>query len=230
MLLSILYGCVRLLLDLPLVGARPSAARDVELLVLRHEVRVLRCRAKRARYQPGDRLVLAGLSRLLPQSERHRFPLRPETLLRWHRELARRKWAACGQRRGPGRPPLPTELRDLVLRLTRENPAWGYQRLRGELLKLGYTASATAIRAVLREHRVPPAPCRAGLSWQAFLRAQARGVLACDFFYRRDRHPPDAGRPVLPGRPSPSRVAGRLRRAPHGGLGGAAGAERAMSA
>ena len=96
MLLSILYACVRLLVDLLLVRARPSAARDAELLVLRHEVRVLRRQVRRVRYCPGDRLVLAGLSRLLPSSEWWRFPVRPETLRRWHRELARWKWAAFG--------------------------------------------------------------------------------------------------------------------------------------
>src|SRR5215213_10212528 len=130
MLVSSVYASVRLLLDLLLVGSRPALARDVELLALRHEVRVLRRHAKRPRYHPGDRLVLAGLSRLLPRAEAWRFPVRPETLLRWHRELVRRKWAAFGKRRGPGRPPVAAEIRDLVLRLARENPRWGYQRIR----------------------------------------------------------------------------------------------------
>jgi putative transposase len=87
-----------------------------------------------------------------------------------------------GRRRGPGRPPLSPACRDLVLWLATENPGWGYQRIRGELLKLGYRVSATAIRSLLRRHGVPPAPRRVGLSWRAFLRAHARGVLACDFF------------------------------------------------
>src|SRR3712207_239430 len=181
MLTSILYACVLLLLDLLLIGSRPDLARDVELLVLRHEVRVLRRHANRPRYQPGDRLVLAGLSRLLPRSEWWRFPVRPETLLRWHRELVRRKWAAFGRRRDPGRPPLPTEVRALIVRLAAENPGWGYRRIRGELLGLGHDVSATAIRSVLRRRGIPPAPGRGGLAWPAFLRAQARGVLACDF-------------------------------------------------
>ena len=105
--LSTLYAFTCLLLDLLLVRSRPDRARDVELFVLRHEVRVLRRQARRVRYHPGDRLLLAGLSRLLPCAEWHRFPVRPETLLRWHRELVRRKWAAFGRRRGSGRPPLP---------------------------------------------------------------------------------------------------------------------------
>jgi transposase InsO family protein len=182
MVISILYACVRLLLELLLVRARSSAARDVELLVLRHEVRVLRRRAKRPRYQPGDRLVLAGLSRLVPGAEWWRFPVRPETLLRWHRELVRRKWAAFGGRRGPGRPTLPPDVRALIARLAAENPGWGYRRIRGELLGLGHDVSATAIRSVLRRRGIPPASQRGGLAWPAFLRAQARGVLACDFF------------------------------------------------
>jgi hypothetical protein len=110
------------------------------------------------------------------------FLVRPETLLRWHRELVRRQWAMFGRRRGPGRPPLSSAYGDLVLRVATENPRWGYQRSHGELLKLGYCVSATAIRSVLRRHGVPPAPRRAGVSWRAFLRAHAAGVLAGDFF------------------------------------------------
>ena len=182
MLPSILYAAVRLLLDLALLRCRNGTAHDLELLALRHEVRVLRRRTKRIPWRPGDRLVLAALSRCLPRARWHAFPVRPETLLRWHRELVRRKWAGFGRRRGPGRPPLPAACRDLVLRLAVENPCWGYQRIRGELLKLEHHVSATTIRALLRRHGVPPAPRRAGLSWRTFLRAHAAGVLACDFF------------------------------------------------
>jgi putative transposase len=110
------------------------------------------------------------------------LPVRPATLLRWHRELVRRTWAAFGRSRGPGRPPLPADLRDLIGRLATENPSWGYRRIRGELLKLGHDVSATAIQAVLRRRGVPPAPRRSGLSWRVFLRAHAGAVLACDFF------------------------------------------------
>jgi putative transposase len=182
MLLAILYAVVRLLLDLVVVRCRSDTTRDLELLALRHEVRVLRRRTKRIAWRPGDRLVLTALSRWFPRAGWQAFPVRPETLLRWHRELVRRKWAVFGRRRGPGRPPLPPTCRALVLRLATENAGWGYQRIRGELLKLGYCVSATAIRALLRQHGVPPAPRRAGLSWPAFLRAHAAGVLACDFF------------------------------------------------
>jgi hypothetical protein len=182
MLSSLLYAAVRLLLDLFLLRCRSGAARDLELLALRHEVRVLRRRTKGLAWRPGDRLVLAALSRCLPRVAWPVFPVRPETLLRWHRDLVRRQWTTFGRRRGPGRPPLPAVCRELVLRLATENPGWGYQRIRGELLKLGHSVSATAIRSLLRRHGVPPAPRRAGLSWRAFLRAHAQGVLACDFF------------------------------------------------
>jgi putative transposase len=182
MLPSLLYAVVRLLVDLALLRCHSHTARDLELLVLRHEVRVLRRRAKRIAWRPGDRLVLTALSRGLPRASWHAFPVRPETLLRWHRDLVRRQWALFGRRRRPGRPPLPAASRDLVLRLAAENPRWGYQRIHGELLKLGHQVSATAIRSLLQRHGLPPAPRRAGVSWRAFLRAHAQGVLACDCF------------------------------------------------
>jgi putative transposase len=181
MLPSLLYATVLLLLDVALLRGRSDAARDLELLAF-HEVRVLRRRTQRLPWRPGDRLVLTALSRCLPRAGWHAFPVRPETLLRWHRELVRHKWAAFGRRRRPGRPPLPPACRDLVLRLAQENPRWGYQRLCGELFKLGHRVSATTVRSLLRRHGIPPAPQRAGLSWRAFLRAHAAGVLACDFF------------------------------------------------
>ncbi len=145
-------------------------------------MRVLRRCTKRVPWRPGDRLVLTALSRCLSRIDWLVFPVRPETLLRWHRDLVRRRWAAFGRRRRLGRPPLPAAARDLILQLAQENPRWGYQRIRGELLKLGHCISATTIRALLGRHRIPPAPRRAGLSWRAFLRAHAAGVLACDFF------------------------------------------------
>jgi putative transposase len=182
LLLSILYALLSLLPDLVLVRSQRGRTRDVELLALRHEVRVLRRQARRTAWHSGDRFVLALLSQHLPRAAWGLLPVRPETLLRWHREIVRRKWAAFGRRRRPGRPPLPTDLRDLVERLAAENPTWGYQRIRGELLKLGHDVSATAIRSTLRRRGVPPAPRRSRLSWRAFLGAHAGAVLECDFF------------------------------------------------
>jgi putative transposase len=182
MFLSVLYAISAFLLDLLLPRMGVERASEVELLALRHEVRVLQRQVKRTRRGPADRLVLTVLSRCLPRAEWGRLPVRPETLLRWHRELVQRKWTAFGRRRGLGRPPLAPDLRELIARMARENPTWGCVRLRGELLKLGHAVSASAIRSLLRRRGIPPAPRRAGLAWPAFLRAHAAGLLACDFF------------------------------------------------
>jgi putative transposase len=171
-LLSLTYALLRLLLDLLLVRFSAASIRDAELLALRHEVRVLRRQTKRVAWRSGDRLIVAALSRCLPRPEWHVFPVRPEPLLRWHRALVRRRWAAFGRRRGPGRPPLPTDVVDLVVRLARENPRWGYQRITGELFKVGHHVPPTAVRTILRRHRVPPAPRRAGLAWPLVLSAR----------------------------------------------------------
>ena len=180
MLFSYLYTIVCGFLDVVLVYTASERPQTIELLALRHEVRVLRRQVQRAHWRAGDRLVLAALSRCVPRGEWWRFPVRPETLLRWHRALVRRKWATFGRRRGPGRPPRAPEVRDLILRLARENPTWGYVRMRGELFKLGHAVAASTIQLLLRRHHVPPAPRRAGLSWAACLRAHAAGLLACD--------------------------------------------------
>jgi putative transposase len=179
-LLALLYALVRLLIELLILRGRPPADRDLELLVLRQELLVLRRTAPRPRWRVADRLILAALGRKL--SAGALLLVQPATILGWHRALVHRRWAAFGRRHGPGRPKLPAECRDLVLRLARENPLWGYERIRGELLKLGHRVSSTSIRNLLRRHRVPPAPRRAGLSWRRFLRAHGRAILACDYF------------------------------------------------
>src|SRR5215207_3232118 len=153
MLLSAVYAIVCALLDLLLVRTPPARALAVELLALRHEVRVLRRQVKRTHWQAPDRLLLAALSRCVPRAGWWSLPVRPETLLHWHRELVRRKWAAFGRRQGPGRPPLGPDLRALILRLARENPRWGYQRIQGELLKLDQKISATVIWERYGRHR-----------------------------------------------------------------------------
>jgi transposase InsO family protein len=104
----------------------------------------------------------------------------PRTLLRWHQALVRRKWRQAAGRRG--RPKLPAEVRELVLRLARENPRWGHRRICGALAKLGFRVSPTSIRRLLATAKLGPAPRRAGPSWREFLRAQAAGLVACDFF------------------------------------------------
>jgi transposase InsO family protein len=159
---------------------RSSAAKDVELLVLRHEVAVLRRANPKPRLDWIDRALFAALIRLLPKHLRAHRLVTPGTVLRWHRRLVATKWA---QPRPPGRPPIPAELVELILRLARDNPSWGYTRIQGELRRLGHRVAAATIRKILRSHRIPPAPRRDdGPTWRVFLRAQATTILATDFF------------------------------------------------
>ena len=181
MLLSLLYFALRRLLRLLTAGGdRADVARDVELLVLRHQLRVL-SRGRRRPLRRRDRILLAAASGLLPRDLWRCFPVSPQTVLRWHRELVRRKWTYQHKRR-PGRPRLARETAVLVLRLANENPRWGYRRIQGELKKLGVLVSAAAICSLLRRHGFPPAPRRDGPSWKEFLAQQAAGIVACDFF------------------------------------------------
>jgi hypothetical protein len=163
MLFAFLYSCLRLLLDIGYVRLRLHDS-EAELLLLRHELRVLRRQINRAQLTPADRMFMAAFHRLVSRPALGGL-VEPETVLGWHRELVRRKWAAFGRRRGVGRPRLEASLRELILRMARENPGWGCIRIRGELLKVGHRVSATAIRNLLRRERLGPAPQRSGLSW-----------------------------------------------------------------
>jgi hypothetical protein len=116
---------------------------------------------------------------LLPRSRWRSFLVKPTTLLRWHRRLVARRWTYASRR---GRPPIGGEIRELVLRLARDNPRWGYQRIVGELNGLGIAVSATTVKKILREAGLGPAGSRPGLSWRGFLRAHAKSMLAVDFF------------------------------------------------
>jgi putative transposase len=147
-----------------------------------HQLAVLRRQVARPRYSQADRAVLASLARLLSRERWAIFLVTPATLLRWHRELIARSWTyPRHRRRAPNA--VEDDVVDLVLRLARENPRWGYLRIVGECRKLGVTISATTVRNVLRRHRLGPAPRGSGPSWSEFLRAQAAGTLACDFFH-----------------------------------------------
>jgi putative transposase len=149
--------------------------------VLRHQLHVLRREIARPRLDPADRALLAAFSRALPRAVWRSFLFQPATLLRWHQQLVRRRWR-YRRRSSPGRRPIAAEVRQLILRLAAENPTWGYRRIQGELAGLGILVAPSTVWAVLRRNGVEPAPRRASLSWSEFLRRQAAGVIACDFF------------------------------------------------
>ena len=160
--------------------------KDSQILVLRHQIAVLERHLgeRKVRFTPPDRALLAALlHRLRPEGlRRMRLLVRPGTVLRWHRDLIRKRHAARSRPKRPGRPPTVRSIRVLVLRLVRENPGWGYRRVHGELLVLGVKVAASTVWEILKDAGIDPAPERASSTWVAFLRSQADALLACDFF------------------------------------------------
>ena len=180
MLASLPYIALRRLLELVALCCRSRDFKELEIVVLRHELAILRRQVGRPTPRPADRAFLAAASRLMPRRRWSSFFVTPDTLLCWHRRLLARRWTYS--RRSPGRPSVGAEVRELVLRLARENPRWGYQRIAGELAGLGIRVSATTVRKLLRDAGLGPAGERTGLTWREFLRSQAASMLACDFF------------------------------------------------
>ncbi|MFE5587144.1 integrase core domain-containing protein [Kitasatospora sp. NPDC056531] len=164
-----------------------SREKDIEILALRHQLLVLQRQVGKPRFTDTDRAVLAGLLHHVPMGKlRHLLLLvRPDTILRWHRDLLKRHHATTCVSKRRGRPPTVRSIRALVLRLARENASWGYRRIHGELAALGIKVAASIVWEILREHGIPPAPERQGTTWADFLRSQAEALLACDLFETR---------------------------------------------
>jgi transposase len=161
--------------------------KDIEILALRHQLLVLQRQARKPVFTETDRAILAGLLHQLPKDKlRHLLLLvRPDTILRWHRNLLKRRHATTCTPKRRGRPPTVRSVRALILSLAQENSSWGYRRIHGELATLGIKAAASTVWEILREHGVPPAPQRHSTTWADFLRSQADALLACDFFETR---------------------------------------------
>ena len=178
--LRLLYLFMILVFGWLMLLGRSQCSKDAEIMALRHEVAVLRRQVARPKLDWADRAILAALAQWMPAVLCTHRLVTPGTVLAWHRRLIQRKWTY------PNRPGLPTisqEIRELALRLAQENPGWGYRRVHGELSRLSYQVSDATVRRILRARRRKPAPRNVDTSWRAFLRTQAQGLLACDFFH-----------------------------------------------
>ena len=176
---SFAYWTLRRLLELVVLRSRSEREKEIEILVLRHQLQLLERQIGRPQLRPADRALLAAFSRVLPRRVWPSFFVTPATLLRWHRELVARRWTYPA--RSAGRPATAADLRELVLRLASENPDWGYRRIQGELVGLGVKLAASTVWRILKEAGIDPAPRRLEATWAEFLRRQAASMLECDF-------------------------------------------------
>ena len=187
----ILAHFVAFLVDLVFCARQRGCGKDLQIMVLRQQVRLLqRQRPRPPRLSRGEKLTLAVLAAALARltvGSRHQLDqylllFKPDTILKWHRELVRHTWTYRRTNRG-GRPTIPAEVDALILRLARENARWGHRRIQGELGKLGHAVSASAVRAAIRRHHVPSVPQRRrATTWRDFIRSHKDQLLACDFF------------------------------------------------
>jgi putative transposase len=173
------YRLVRLVIDLLVLRGRRDRSKDAEILVLRHQLAVLKRQFPRPRFEPADRAIITALARVLGRDCWSTFLVKPDTILAWHRRLVANHWTYLHR---PGRPSTAVETRQMIVRLARENPAWGYRRIHGELARLGISIAASTVWATLKKAGIDPAPNRSAESWTTFLRSQAAGIVACDFF------------------------------------------------
>jgi hypothetical protein len=178
---ALVYLLLRRLVGWTATSSNEQLDTEVELVVLRHQLKVLRRQMGRPRLRRRDRLFMAAISRVLPRARWAAFVVSPQTLLRWHRELVRRKWT-FRRRSAGGRAPIPGQVRDLILRMGRENPRWGASGSGASSPSVGIRVSATKIRTLLRASGIGPAARRGGPTWSTFLRSQAGAILALDFF------------------------------------------------
>jgi putative transposase len=185
MCLRFMFLLITRLTAWPRLARREETWKTAEILILRHQLAILQRRQpRRPRLDWADRALLATLLAVIPKARRHglRLLVSPDTILRWHRDIVRRRWAARSKRGKTGRPATRRNIRALVLRLVRENPGWGYRRIHGELAGLGVRVSASTVWEILKKAGIDPAPRRTGPTWSLFLRSQAEAILACDFF------------------------------------------------
>jgi putative transposase len=180
MALRLLYMIVLRVFGWIALLARSQTSKDIEILVLRHQLAVLRRQVATPRPSWADRAILSALARLLPRNRRHHLFVTPRTLLRWHAELVKRRWTY--PKRELGRPPTRPTIRALVLRLAAENPVWGYRRIAAEIAGLGRKVSPATVWAILKKAGFDPTPQRSDPTWTQFLKTQASGILTADFF------------------------------------------------